>query len=482
MEVVIRSDGSERRTVSSVSLRNDIVSDRKVFIKDHYLQYMGTHQANVTEQRPNASIPHWSSPDSEPPTIVEGDGARVYDEDGNEYLDCKSQLYCVNAGHSEQRIIDAIADQLAQIPYVSSSQHNDTRRELADQLLDVAPDSMGQTMFSISGSEANETAVMLAREYTDAPKVLTRWRSYHGATYGTASLTGDTATHTTLEAYAATTGNAKFLPPIPDAFDADTPEELAEEAADHLEFVIRNEGPDSIAAILTEVVAGSSGAFPAPPGYFERVRELCDEYDILLITDEVITGFGRCGDWFGVQTEGIEPDMMSFAKGITSSYVPLAGVMMRDEIAEHVGEEGLDVGQTFAGHPTACAAGLAALDVYEDGLIENVRALEPRLEAGLEEIADQFDAVKAVRGRGLLWGVEFADPETGEPLVDPRFQKDEENPVGKILEHAADNGAFFGLGRPGIQLLVSPPLCVDEADIDEAVTILEDALEAHLPR
>jgi taurine--2-oxoglutarate transaminase len=441
---------------------------------------MASNQPNLLERESSASLPHWSSPDGDPLTIVDGEGTRVYDDDGNEYLDFKSQLYCVNAGHSEQRIIDAIAEQLARIPHVSPSRHNDTRQELAERLLEVAPESMGQTMFSISGSEANETAVMLAREYTDSRKVLTRWRSYHGATYGTASLTGDTATHTSMERYAATTGNAKFLPPTPSAFDVDSPEELAEEAADHLEFVIRNEGPDSIAAILTEVVAGSSGGYTAPPGYFERVREICDKYDILLIADEVITGFGRCGDRFGVQTEGIEPDMISFAKGVTSSYVPLAGVMMTEEIAEHFGATGLDVGQTFAGHPVSCAAGVAALDVYEDGLIENVRAVEPHLEAGLEAIEARFDAVKDVHGRGLLWGVELADPDTGEPFVDPRFE-DGDNPVKHVLEHATDNGVMFGLGRPGIQLLVSPPLCVDEAEIDEALAALEAALETQLP-
>ncbi len=438
---------------------------------------MASEQPEIVEKRTSSAIPHWSSGDGDVTSIVDGDGVTVYDEDGNGYLDFQSQLYCVNAGHSNERIVEAIADQLARIPYVSSGKHNDTRSALAQRLLEIGPDSMARTVFSISGSEANETAVMLAREYTGAPKVLTRWRSYHGATYGTASLTGDTATHTAIEGHAATTGNAKFLPPIPAAFDGATGEELAEKAADHLEFVIRNEGPESIAALLTEIVAGSSGGFTAPPGYYERVRELCDEYDILLIADEVITGFGRCGEWFGVDTEGIEPDLMTFAKGLTSSYVPLAGVMANEEIAAHFEEEGFDVGQTFAGHPVGCAAGLAAIDVYEDGLIENVRAVEPRLEAGLRAIEDRFDVVSSVHGRGLLWGVEFADPETGEPFVDPRIS-DADNPVKDVLEHAAERGVLFGLGRPGIQLLVSPPLCVDADEIDEAVAALESAVES----
>ncbi|MFC6768652.1 aminotransferase class III-fold pyridoxal phosphate-dependent enzyme, partial [Natrinema soli] len=170
------------------------------------------------------------------------------------------------------------------------------------------------------------------------------------------SATGDPQTRGPLEAHASTTGAVKFLPPMShdSPFNADTPEELAEAAADHLEFVIRNEGPETIAGILTEPIAGTSGAYTAPPGYFERVRELCDEYEILLIVDEVITGFGRCGDWFGIQTEGVQPDVLTFAKGVTSAYAPLAGVLMRPEIAENVRSGGFDIGQTFGGHPVGC--------------------------------------------------------------------------------------------------------------------------------
>ncbi len=438
---------------------------------------MSSERSEPTERHVTNSIPHWHSTDSDVQTIVDGEGAYVYDPSGTAYLDFQSQLYCVNAGHSNQRIIDAMSTQLARVPYVSSNKNNDTRTELATRLLSVTPERIDRILFSISGSEANETAVMLAREHTGSPKVLTRWRSYHGATYGTASLTGDTATHTAIEAHAATTGNAKFLPPIPAAFDGATGTELARKAAAHLEFVIRNEGPESIAALLTEIVAGSSGGFTAPPGYFERVRDLCDEYDILLIADEVITGFGRCGEWFGVQTEGIEPDMLTFAKGVTSSYAPLAGVAMSAELADEVEANGLDVGQTFAGHPVSCAAGVAAIDAYEDELLDNARSVAPRLEARLTALEDRFEVVSSVHGRGLLWGVEFADPSTGTSFVDPRVE-DISNPVKETVKRAADRGVFFGLGRPGIQLVVAPPLCVDAAEIDEAVDALEAAIDS----
>lgn len=423
-----------------------------------------------------ADLPHWHSPDGEPLTITDGEGVRVYDDRDNEYLDFVSQLYCSNVGHSNEAVIDAMTDQLRSIPYVSSSKHNDARSRLASRLAEVAPGSLSDVFFSISGSEANEAAVQFAREYQDAHKVLTRWQSYHGGTYGAAALTGDPSTRANVERYASTSGSSKFLPPLPGAFDADSPEDLAEQAADHLEFVIRNEGADSVAAILMEPIGGTSGAYPAPPGYFERVRELCDEYDILLISDEVITGFGRCGDWFGIGTEDVEPDMITFAKGVTGAYAPLAGVIARDDIGDHFRDGGIDVGQTFAGHPVACAAGVAAMDEYENGLIDNVRELAPRLEDRLRDIEAAHDEVSAVRGRGFLWALVFEDPETGEPFVDPWAGDEGDNPVDEVRSAAQDRGVLFGGGRPDVQVLVAPPLCADAEDIDAAAKALDESI------
>ncbi|MFB6155178.1 MAG: aspartate aminotransferase family protein [Haloferacaceae archaeon] len=427
----------------------------------------------------SAAIPHWSD-GGDVPELVEGDGARVTDADGTEYLDFISQLYCVNAGYGNEEIADAIGTQAERLAYVSPSKHNDVRTAFANRLADVAPGDLSDVLFAISGSEANESAIQIAREYTGANKVLTRWRSYHGSTYGAAALTGDPQTRSVVERHAAVTGVTKFLPPMVhnSPFDGDTPEEIAQQAADHLEFVIRNEGPDSVAAVLTEPVAGTSGAYPAPPGYFERVREICDEYDVLLISDEVITGFGRCGEWFGIETEGVEPDMITFAKAATSGYVPLAGVISRPEIGEHLREQGVDVGQTFAGHPVGCAAGMAAFDAYEDGLVENVRELAPTLQSALEELEAEHDVVADVHGRGFHWGVEFADPETGEFFVDPRVDPDADNPVSEVADEAMDRGVIVGTGRPAAMLILSPPLLVDEDDVNEAVSAIDEAIEA----
>jgi taurine--2-oxoglutarate transaminase len=437
---------------------------------------------DATFQQDTSSIPHWyQGEDSDVLSITDGDGAYVYDDEGNEYLDFVSQLYCVNAGHSNQAIIDAIAEQASRIPYVSSSKHNDARARLANRLADIAPGDLSDVYFSISGSEANESAVQIAREYTGASKVLTRWRSYHGSTYGAGSLTGDPSTRNVVERHAATTGAVKFLPPLvyDSPFDGDTPEEIAQQAADHVEFVVREEGPDSIAAILMEPVAGSSGGYTAPPGYWTRLREICDEHDILLIADEVICGFGRCGDWFGIQTEGVVPDMLTFAKGVSSSYVPLAGVLASEEVGSHVREQGIDVGQTFAGHPMGCAAALAAIDEYEGGLIDNVRRLEPTLQEGLESLADKYPEVAHVHGRGFLWGVQFADPDTGESLYDPRVDEGD-NPVAEIQQTAQDHGVIFALGRPSIQLIAAPPLCATAEDVEYAIDTLDSAISSVL--
>ncbi len=438
-----------------------------------------SHQDQSPRSEESTAIPHWLSPDSEIVDVAEGEGAYVYDQAGTEYLDFIAQLYCVNAGHSNEAITTAIRDQLERVQYVSSAKHNDVRSAFASDLADIAPETLTDVYFAVSGSEANETAVQLAREYMDAPKILTRWRSYHGGTYGAGSLTGDPTMRAAVESHVATTGAVKFLPPLAygNAFDADSPEALAQQAADHLEFVIRNEDPDSIAALLTEPIGGTSGAFTAPPGYFERIREICDEYNILLISDEVITGFGRCGEWFGIQTESVEPDMISFAKAATSAYVPLAGVIARDEIGAHVRDHGTELGQTFAGNPLACAAGRAALNEYRDGLIENVRNLEEYFETRLNDLRTH-DVVGDVRGRGFFWAVEFTEPSSGEPFVDPRVEKNAANPVDDVLQEAQEQGVLLGSGRPGTMICLAPPLMVGQAEIDHAVDVIDDAISS----
>lgn len=423
------------------------------------------------------AIPHWYDPEIPHIDVVDGEGAHVIDADGNEYLDFLSQLYCCHAGHSNEAIIEAIEEQLRRIPYVAPAQHSEVRSELAAELGRVAPGSLSDVYFSVTGSEANEAAAQIARKVSDGYKILTRWESYHGSTYGAASFTGDPQTREAIEKEAAVTGSEKFLPPRHTAFDADSPEELAKRAADHVEYVIQNEGPETVAAILMEPVGGASGAYTAPPGYFKRLREICDEYDVLFIADEVITGFGRCGEMFGIQTENVTPDMITFAKGVTSAYVPLAGVIVDEWIGDQLLTEGHDVGQTFAGHPVGCAAGVAAVTQYENELIDAVNEHTPHVEERLETIEATYDVVSDVRGRGLFRSIEFADPDTGEPFHHPWFD-DGPNPMDELRAEAAQRGALFGFGRPDIQLIVAPPFCVSADEIDQAFDALETSIEA----
>ncbi len=438
----------------------------------------------MSQQRPtdrptpeSRNLAHWHDPGSETLDIVEGEGSYVTTADGEELLDFIAQLYCVNAGHGNRAIVEAIEEQLSAVQYVSASKHNDARSELADRLVEVLPASLTDVCFSVSGSEANELAAQFARQHTGGNKILTRWRSYHGSTAGAGSFTGDPETRVPVERYAAATGAGKFLPPLPRAFGGiRDQQELADRAIEHLRFVVHNEGPDSIAAILMEPVGGTSGAYPAPADYFQQLRELCDEYGILLIADEVISGFGRCGDWFGIGTEGVEPDLLTFAKGVTSAYVPLAGVAVGEDVAAEFRDDGFPLGQTFSGHPVACAAGVAALDQYGEGggLIENVRSNADHFESRLREL-EAHDVVHDVHGRGYLWGVEFADPETGDPFVDPRVSE-EDNPVDDVLAAARERGVLLGSGRPNIQVICSPPLVAGPEEIDRAVDALDAAI------
>nr|WP_303647094.1 aspartate aminotransferase family protein [Haloarchaeobius salinus] len=436
-----------------------------------------THSES-TERSENRILSHWYSPGSDSFNFVEGDDTRVIDDAGNEYLDFVSQLYCVNVGHGNDSVVEAMTEQLETIPYVAPKHDNDARTELAERIASITDDKLSDVLFSISGSEAVELATHIARSVTDSPTILSRYQGYHGATYGSGSLTTDPLTKNTLQKNIAVPGASHFLPPLShrSPFDADSPEKLAQQAADHVEFTIRNEGPDSVAAIITEVVAGTSGAYTAPPGYFERLREICDKYDCLLIFDEVLTGFGRCGEWFAHHHEGVVPDMVTFAKGVTGGYSPLAGVVVSESIAETIRNDGFDIGQTWGGHPVSCAAGVAAMDEYADGLLENVRKLEPVLEQSLTQLADSHPVVGDVRGRGFLWAVEFDTPGTEEPYFDHRVESGVD-PTFEVLATAAkDHGVLFGPGRPTFNLMVAPPFCASEQEIQTAVHALDDAI------
>lgn len=422
-------------------------------------------------------IPHFYDPDSDKKRISfdSGNGAYVLDEEDNEYLDFQSQMTCVNAGHGNERIIAAMKNQLDRIQYVASTKDNEMRTRLGKKLVNLAGNSFSSVYFSVSGSEANEAAVQFARATQDAQKILCRYRSYHGATYGTASLTGNPNTRTRIESHAQTSGAVRFFPPRSDIFDNLTPEERTQQAVDHLEAVIKNEDPETIAGLIVEPIRGSSGGHVPPAGYLSKVRGICDEYDILMIADEVLTGFGRCRDWFAVQSEEVQPDLITFGKGVTSAYAPLAGVLVGPKVHNHIEENGIANGQTFAGHPIACAAGVAAIEEYETELLDTVAELEPKIHAKLEILQDEHDAIGDIHGRGFLWGIDIVDPDSSDPFISHGYEKNNET-VESLFACIIEQGLLVTSGRPKNRIILAPPFCIGDEEINDAIAALDTAL------
>lgn len=400
-------------------------------------------------------------------------GSYLYTRDGARLLDFCSGLINVNAGHSHPKIVAAIQRQAERLTYVNPAFATDVRAQLADALTRVSPGgALVKTFFANGGAEANENAVKIARLVTGRHKVLTSYRSYHGATYGAITLSGD---HRRLPVEPGLPGVVHFFTPYPyrSPFAA-PPDRETEVALRHLEHVLMYEGPEHVAAILLEPIAGSSGLIVLPDAYLQEVRRLCDRHGILLILDEVMTGFGRTGAWFAAEHSRLVPDMLTFAKGVTSGYVPLGGVMVSEPIARHFDTHTLWAGLTYSGHPLACAAGLATLAVYEEeGLVERARRLEATVGAQLRRLADRHRVIGDVRGKGLFWGLELVtDRTTRDPWVPwnssgPGRTKD-------LLARAAAEGVYL-FGRWNI-LIVAPPLNVSEAEIEEGIRAIDIAL------
>jgi taurine--2-oxoglutarate transaminase len=381
----------------------------------------------------------------------------------------------VNIGHTHPRVVETVRRQAGRLTFVNPSFSTDVRARLAQMLARVSPrGALVKTFFTNGGAEANENAVKIARLYTGRHKVLTAYRSYHGATYGAITMSGDPRR---WPVEPGVPGVVHFLAPYPYRSPFSVPAERETEAAlAHLEHVLMYEGPETIAAILIETIVGGSGLIVPPDGYLEGVRRLCDQHGILLVFDEVMAGFGRTGAWFACEHWGITPDMITFAKGVTSGYVPLGGVMVSAPIARHFDDHVLWAGLTYSGHALACAAGCANLEVIEDeGLIERARRLGDLLGGRLRDLADRHAVVGDVRGKGLFWGVELVkDRTTREPLVP--FGRTRTNPMKELLQRAFARGVYL-MGRYNL-FVVAPPLVISAEQIEEGVEAIDRALAA----
>lgn len=412
-----------------------------------------------------------------PPVITHAKGCHFHDANGKRYLDLTSGYVAVSLGHGHPKVVQAIQAQAERMCWAASSYFNDVRAEYAALLETVSPWPEGlRVHFACGGAEANDDAVRIARLVTRRAKVLTAYRSYHGGTIAASAMTGIDRWR---DPFPALPGMVKFFAPYPyrSPFHTADPAEETRRALDHLARVLSHEGAQNVAAILMEPMTGSSGVVVYPPGYLEGVRKLCDQHGILLAFDEVMTGFGRTGAPFCAQRVGVQPDLISFAKGASGSYTPLGGVLVRERVARHFDSHLFDVGHTHAGHVLSVAGGLAALKVYlEEGLFERARRIEAWLREGLGELAGRHACIGDIRGMGALFGIELVrDRDSREPLVDWH------DPGGSLPMKA-----FYGelmargvhaYGRYNV-VIVAPPLVISRAELDEGLAGLDAALTA----
>lgn len=409
------------------------------------------------------------------PVIVRGEGVNLFDDEGRRYIDASSGLIAVNLGHGHPRLVSAIAEQAGRLTFSPPAWFNDQRAILADTLIALAPwKEGGRVFFTPGGTEANEDAVRAARAITGRAKVLTAYRSFHGSSMGSATMTGENRRWPS-EPFSIP-GVVHFFAPYPyrSPFMTRDPQDEVVRALSHLRDVITFENPENIAAILMEPVVGSNGVVVYPEGYLKGVRELCNEFGILFISDEVMTGFGRTGAAFGATRFGYEPDIMTFAKGVTSAYVPAGGFMLRESLARFFDDHVAWMGHTYSGHPLAMAAGVAALEAYaEESIFARARDLEAPLRAKLEALAAKHEIVGDVRGVGAFFALEFtADRATHAPLV--AWQGKNQAPMPVFFSGLRKRGVY-AMGRYNV-VHIAPPLTIQEAELDEIVAALDGAI------
>lgn len=410
-----------------------------------------------------------------PPAIVRGEGCYLYDDAGQRYLDFSAGLVAVNLGHGHAGVADAVSEQVHRLAYAAPSFVHDKRAALARAIVEMGPwEEGGRIFFTTGGGEANEDAVKFARALTGRHKVLCAYRSFHGSAPGAGTLTGENRRWPNEPGIP---GVARFFTPFPyrSPFYTRDPAEECRRALAHLDEVILYEGGSRIAALLIEPVVGSNGVIVYPPGYLAGLRERCDRHGILLIFDEVMTGFGRTGAAFASQRFGVVPDAFTFAKGVTSAYVPLGGVAVRESLAAHFDAHPLPSGHTFSGHPVAMAAGLAATAAYRDERIfERARAAEGELRTRLEQLRQRHASLLGeVRGVGAFFALELvSDARERTPLVPWQGTQSLQPFFDDLLQRG-----LYMFGRYNVAI-VSPPLTASGPQFDEAAAILDDGLSA----
>lgn len=430
--------------------------------------------SEIKEMQVKYNLQSWSKQKGINPIPIEkADGIYMWDFDGNRYSDMSSQLVNLNVGHNCRPIIEAIKEQAEKYCYLSPSYGSEPRAKLAKMIIDLMPDNMGKVFFTNGGADANENAIKIARMYTGRNKVFSRYRSYHGSTFGAGNLTGEPRRYP-LEP--GIPGFVHFFDPYiyrePIKFESE------KAAADYYVAKLREqviyEGPDSVAAIVMETITGSNGVIIPPEGYLQGVRKICDEFGIMMICDEVMAGWGRTGKMFAFENFGVKPDIVSFAKGVTCGYVQLGGVAVSKEVAAYFDDHLLSCGLTYSAHPLACAAGVACVNYYKEAnILENVNKVGKVLGDILEELKAKHPCVGDVRYIGLFTSIELVkDKETKEPLVP--YGKDPEGRMGKIIGALKAKG-FMTYSHENM-IFVSPPLIITEEQIKEEMVKVDAVL------
>jgi taurine---2-oxoglutarate transaminase len=412
----------------------------------------------------------------EPLAVAGAEGSYFWDYDGNRYLDFSSQLVNTNIGHQHPKVVAAIQEQAGRLCTVAPGFAVDVRSEAARLVAELTPGDLNKIFFTNGGAEAVENAVRMARVHTGRPKVLSAYRSYHGATAAAINLTGDP------RRWASDTGTAgvvHFWGPhaYHSPFHAESEEQECERALAHLDRTIAYEGPASVAAVVLETIVGTAGVLVPPPGYLQGVREICDRYGVVFILDEVMAGFGRTGAWFAADHWNVVPDLLTFAKGVNSGYVPLGGVAISERIAETFATRPYPGGLTYSGHPLACASAVATINAMrEENIVEHAAAIGREvLGPGLRKLAERHASVGEVRGLGVFWALDLVrDRATREPLVPYNAAGAANKPMADLAAACKERGLwpFVNMNR----LHVVPPCTVSEAEAKEGLEILDEAL------
>ena len=416
----------------------------------------------------------WSKQKNIAPIAVKyGEGVYLYDYNGKRYIDFSSGLMNVNIGHGNQRVTEAVARQMRQVSYVTPSCVTKARGDLGKKLASIVPKGLTRTLFTIGGAEAIDNAIKLARLHTGRHKILARYQAYHGATYGAMSASGDPRK---LQSDSQQAPNFVHFD-IPYKYRWEYGEEnLLKESVSNFERVVAFEGPQNIAAVILEGESGSSGCLKYPVGYLKKIREICDRHGILLIADEVMSGFGRTGKWFAVENHDVIPDMIATAKGITSGYLPLGALIVSENIASPYDDKVLLLGLTYSAHPVCCAAANEVLQIYEDDdLINNTVRMGKYMDEQIEALKEKHPSIGDWRNTGLLGCLELVKSrKTKEPMAPFNAKPDEMVVMNKVAARLKELGMYTFVRWNYI--FIAPPLCINKEQIEEGLAMISDAV------